>query len=325
MQLSIIIPVYNVEKYIKKCILSVVNNNLHIKEYEIIVIDDESPDNSVDIISKMMDSNPQIKLFRQKNKGLGGARNTGVDNALGKFILFLDSDDFLKKNVLRGIVEKGFKESLDILEFGAIGVLEDGKEIYRNSKCLDEVLTGFEYLEKIDYMHSACNKLYSRSFLNKYRLRFKEHIFIEDFEFNTRAFYYAKRVKATNTVMGCFVQTSNSITRNTSSINNLKKVQDIEEVIDLIISFKNKVQCSNLIYNMVFNERIAFLTVTLFYNLMKSSIDKNQIKLIVFNLRNKGLYPVKTSVKNKIKNWYRLIINNEFVFSQLCNLNKLIR
>ena len=84
MKLSVIIPVYNVEKYIEKCILSVINNDLELIEYEIIVVDDESPDGSVIIIKKMQKRYPQVKLFRQNNLGLGGARNTGIKNASGK-------------------------------------------------------------------------------------------------------------------------------------------------------------------------------------------------------------------------------------------------
>ena len=117
MLLSVIIPVYNVEKYIEKCILSVVNNNLQINEYEIIVIDDESPDNSVSIVRSMLKIHPQIKLISQKNKGLGGARNTGVLNASGEYVLFLDADDYLKENALKNVITFASENKLDILGY----------------------------------------------------------------------------------------------------------------------------------------------------------------------------------------------------------------
>ncbi|MDP3313044.1 glycosyltransferase family 2 protein [Lutibacter sp.] len=88
MLLSVIIPVYNVEKYIEKCILSVIDSNMQIEDYEIIVVDDGSHDKSVSIVRNNMLSFPQIKLISQKNKGLGGARNTGVLHASGDYVLF---------------------------------------------------------------------------------------------------------------------------------------------------------------------------------------------------------------------------------------------
>ena len=100
-KISIIIPVYNVEKYIVQCINSTLHQDLSENEYEILIIDDESPDQSVDLIKKQFYNIPSIKIISQKNKGLGGARNTGIKNASGEYLLFLDSDDFLLPNVLK--------------------------------------------------------------------------------------------------------------------------------------------------------------------------------------------------------------------------------
>ena len=104
-KISIIIPVYNVEKYIVQCINSALHQDLSENEYEILIIDDESPDHSVDLIRKKFDNIPSIKIISQKNKGLGGARNTGIKNASGEYLLFLDSDDFLLPNVLKELYE----------------------------------------------------------------------------------------------------------------------------------------------------------------------------------------------------------------------------
>ena len=174
-------------------------------------------------------------------------------------------------------------------------------------------------------MNSACNKLYAVSFLNNYGLRFEERIFIEDFEFNTRAFYYAKRVKAVEDILGCFVQTSNSITRNISIEKNSKMLSDIEEVIDLTIKFQQEESNFSSKVHKVFKERIAFLTTTLLFNLIKLSIDKKQCKLIIENLKLKKLYPVRTTLRNKNKNLFRWVVNNEFLFFQLFRFYKIIQ
>jgi glycosyltransferase involved in cell wall biosynthesis len=321
MVVSVIIPVYNVEKYIEKCILSVVNNNLQINEYEIIVIDDESQDNSASIVRSMMKIHPQIKLISQKNKGLGGARNSGVLNASGEYVLFLDADDYLKENALKNVTAFASENKLDILEYGAIGVTEKGDEVYKYSKPVEAISDGYEYLTKIQYMNSACNKLYATQFLKSNQLQFVEQIFIEDFEFNTKAFYYAKRVKAVEDILGCFVQSPNSITRNVSVERNSKMVHDIEFVIDLTIKFaQEKSNISSKVKN-VFKERIAFLIVTLLYNLIKLSIHKNQSKLIIERLKFKKIYPIKTTIRDRNKNLFRLFVNNEHLFFQLIKFN----
>lgn len=325
MKLSVIIPVYNVEKYIKKCISSVVNNNLQINEYEIIVIDDESTDNSVSVVQSMMKIHPQIKLISQKNKGLGGARNTGVLNSSGEYVLFLDADDYLKENALKNVITFASEDKLDILEFGAIGVTEKGDEVYKYSKAAKVISDGYEYLTKIQYMNSACNKLYATQFLKSSQLKFVERIFIEDFEFNTKAFYYAKRVKAVEDILGCFVQSPNSITRNLSVEKNSKMVHDIEFVIDLTIKFEQEKSNISSKVNNVLKERIAFLIISLLYNLIKLSIHKKESKLIIERLKLKKLYPVKTTIRNRNKNLFRLFVNNEYLFFQLIKFNNFFK
>jgi len=324
MILSVIVPVYNVEKYIEKCILSIINNNLQIHEYEIIVIDDESPDNCVSIVQSMMKIHPQIKLISQKNKGLGGARNTGVLNASGEYVLFLDSDDYLKKNALKNVITFAVENKLDILEFGAIGVSENGDEVYRNSKFTDTINEGYIYLANIQYMHSACNKLYATQFLKCNQLQFVEQIFIEDFEFNTRAFYYAKRVQAIANILGCFVQTDNSITRNLDKNKNKKMVFDIKNVIYSTIIFSKEASKNKEVYSDVLDERIGFLSVTLFYTMLKLNIDSDIRKKIIDDLRKEKLFPIKVHINDSKKNAFKLIANNEFIYNLCCKIKSLI-
>jgi len=322
MLVSVIIPVYNVEKYIEKCILSVINNNLQVEDYEIIVVDDESPDQSVSVIRNLMVSNNQIKLISQVNKGLGGARNTGVNKAKGDYVLFLDADDYLKKGALKKIVNFAIESKLDILEFGAIGVTENGDEVYRISKSTTNIMTGYEYLNLIQYMNSACNKLYATQFLKTNQLEFVERIFIEDFEFNTRAFYYARKVQGTENILGCFVQTANSITRNTNKEKNQKMILDIKNVIDLTIQFSKNIDKSKAINFTIIDERIGFLTTTLLYTLFKLNIKKNIRRQVIKGLQIKNLYPINTRVRDNKKNVFKFIANNEFIFNICCGLKQ---
>jgi len=323
-KISIIIPVYNVEKYIKKCINSALNQNLNSNEYEIIVVDDESPDNSVTIIKELMLNNSQISLYSQKNKGLGGARNTGITNATGKYILFLDADDNLVENSLNTIINYSISNNLDILEFGANGTNENGDILYTKSKNTSKISNGYTYLSKNQYMNSACNKLYSLEFIKRNNLLFKERIFIEDFEFNTRAYYFANRVIGINTIVANFVQTSNSITRNNNPQKNKKMIFDIKNVIDLTIVFAKSIPKEEVSNLKIINERISFLSSTILYLIFKLNINK-KVRLEIINaLKKIELYPNKVKINDPKKNIFRVLVNNNLFYNNLCNFKNKI-
>ncbi|MDP3313045.1 hypothetical protein [Lutibacter sp.] len=212
------------------------------------------------------------------------------------------------------------ENKLDILEFGAIGVTENGEEVYRNSKSSEIISDGFEYLAKIQYMNSACNKLYATQFLKNNQLEFVERIFIEDFEFNTRTFYYATKVQVIKNILGCFVRTANSITRNTNKERNQKMIFDIKNVIDLTMEFSNKSDRTKVINGVILDERIGFLTMTLLYSLFKLNIKKNVRKKIIKELKIINLYPVQTKIRDNKKNMFKIIANNEFIFNMCCDI-----
>ena len=112
--LSIIIPVYNCENYIENCLQSIINQKLNM-DYEIICINDGSTDSSLSVMNKIAINNKNIKIISQKNRGLSGARNTGLNNSKGKYILFVDSDDFICDNSINYYYDRIVKEEADII------------------------------------------------------------------------------------------------------------------------------------------------------------------------------------------------------------------
>ena len=126
MRLSIIIPIYNVEKYIERCINSIFEQNLASEDYEVLLIDDETPDQSGEIAKKIAESRDNYHYIFQKNKGLGGARNTGILHAKGNYILFLDSDDWLDRNSISELLNEVHQRDLDILIFNMKNVSSNG-------------------------------------------------------------------------------------------------------------------------------------------------------------------------------------------------------
>jgi len=116
--LSIIIPAYNAERYIERCILSVLNEADKDFSIEIIVVDDGSTDSTVSIVRSIEETNPQIRIIRQENKGVSVARNIGLDAALGEYVYFIDADDFINSGFLKRLYGEAHAGDADILRFG---------------------------------------------------------------------------------------------------------------------------------------------------------------------------------------------------------------
>ena len=312
-KLSIIIPMYNVEQYLEKCIDSVYNQGLKEEEFEVILVDDESPDNSLAVATSLTKDKKNATIISQKNKGLGGARNTGILYATGEYLLFLDSDDWYLPNVLQNILNIAFENQLDILEFAAQGITPIGSIQYNSRTVSREILDGITYYNSVRYMHSACNKLYSRDFLASNSLLFSEHIFIEDFEFNTRVFAVAKRVLATDFLVAQFLQSPNSITRNSDFVKREKIVNDLIVVLakakdtynDYIFSTETKVHD-------FFKERLGFVIVNIFYQLFKNKASYKEMKKIKQDLIKQDLFYVDHYVFDRNKDWFRKIMLNNF-------------
>jgi glycosyltransferase involved in cell wall biosynthesis len=315
MKLSIIIPIYNVEKYVEKCIRSLVCNNLKSSEYEIIIVDDGSQDTSILIVNELAKQISNIKIFSQKNKGLGGARNTGINNSIGEYLLFLDSDDWYLPNTLKYLITLSENNNLEILEFAAQGVTPNNKVIFHihNSTC-QKVLSGIEYYNSTRYLNSACNKLYKRSFLVFNSLFFLEKIYIEDFEFNTRVFLKAKKVMATDYLAVQFLQSENSITRNKDHSKKEKVIIDFIKIIQITNDlYINEKELKDESVKLFFEERLSFLVTTLFFQLMKYNLSFSKIKKIKTELVSRGLFYIEFPIHDKKKDFFRKIISKNFV------------
>ncbi len=311
-KLSIIIPMYNVEQYINKCVTSTYNQGLSENEFEIIMVDDESPDNSLSVAKEIAKSHSNIRIISQKNKGLGGARNTGIKHAKGSYLLFLDSDDYLLPNAFKDIISIAIDNELDILEFGCQGVLPNGKIAYEVSMNSNgEIYNGVDYYNMLKYMNSACNKLYNRKLLLENNNLFLEKIYIEDFEFNTRVFYYSNKVMAINNIAAHYLQSPDSITRNTSNEKKEKMLLDLIQVLRITKSFSKKVT-QNKQTKKYFGCRLSFINVTLFYQLLKNKRPYKQVIKIKNQLKNEGLLHVNYSISEKTKDLFRVTFLHHF-------------
>ncbi len=197
-KISVILPVYNGSKYIKKSIESVLNQTFH--DFELIIVNDGSCDNTLDIITSFNDK--RIKIINQSNQGPGAARNNALKIAKGKYIMFLDSDDWYSTDALEIAYENAYKNNTDLTFFQMINY-NDG-EVYQNDwfdlKQFDQSFEGrvFKPSETpgsiFDLSVGVCQKIYNHEFLKRINAKFPEKIFFEDMPFFFYVYLKSERI-----------------------------------------------------------------------------------------------------------------------------------
>lgn len=234
--LSIIIPVYNVEKYIGKCLESCLNQDLPEEAYEIVVVNDGTPDNSMSVVEQFRYRHTNIRIVERENGGLSAARNTGLYVAKGEYIWFVDSDDTIAGNCLGYLLATATGKRLDVLCFGLSLIFPDGKaDVFPiNHEESGKVYKGILFLCNVSMPASACIALYRRDFLIDNGLRFIEGILHEDQEFTPRAYSLASRIAYLDRSLYCYYQRGGSIMK---SSRNVKRCRDLLTIADSLYSF----------------------------------------------------------------------------------------
>ncbi len=169
--ISIIVPVYNVEKYIRRCVESLINQSY--KNLEIILIDDGSPDNSGAICDEYAERDSRIKVIHKENGGVSSARNVGLDSASGEYIGFLDSDDFIAPEMYEVLYSNLTENDADISAGGCTIENSVGEFIphykYDVTETLDKAQTISEMLKQVKYTCSLCDKMFSSKLIGEVR------------------------------------------------------------------------------------------------------------------------------------------------------------
>lgn len=253
MKISLIIPMYNVEQYIERCLKSVLFQKGTIDiSYEIIVINDGSKDSSLEIAKKYEKQYCNFCVLTQSNKGLSEARNAGLSVAKGDYVWFIDSDDWIAENSLNIISKMIDKGEPDLICFRAINSFGD-KLVNRNIpfENINKVYSGKEIIHKRIWSTCVPFYIFKRSFLNENNLRFCPGIFHEDNEFTPRMLYYAQKVYLLNDILYFVYQNPNSITRSV----NFKKSFDLLKVAKNLYVFKKNITEPHII--ICFNQFIS--------------------------------------------------------------------
>lgn len=298
MDISIVVPVYNVEKYLKECINSLLEQDFR-GQYEIICVNDGSTDSSLQVLKEYEKSNEKIVLINQKNKGLSAARNTGLKNAKGKYVMFIDSDDYLKNpKVLSLLYDEIEKNDLDFVVADFEYNYEEKVKNYRikrSQAIKNKIMIGRDFydlgIKTKSIMSVVWNKLYKKEFLEKNNLFFYEGIFYEDMEFTPRAYYLAKRVKYVDEVIIMYRQREGSITSNINA-----------EKLDSYLAVAESLNQFNKNYNSESLNNSELYTYVKLIRQLRYIKDKDEIELIKSKLKKRRVvYKLMKSNKMKYK------------------------
>lgn len=218
---SIIVPVYNVEKYLQKCLDSIKKQTF--KDYEVIIVNDGTKDNSMEIAKKY-----PYKIVNQKNQGLSVARNTGVKQATGEYLIFIDSDDYIEKDLLKKI-DNSLKNNPDVVRYQIKEVYENEiNEQKFNEKSFNNE-TGeeaFKLISKYHFVENAWCYAIKRKYYQKEKFSFKPGTIHEDFGLIPLVIIKAKTVNSISYIGYNYLQRTNSIMSDSNYQKTKKKVED---------------------------------------------------------------------------------------------------
>lgn len=271
-KISVVLPVYNVADYLRKCLDSLVNQTF--KDFEVICVNDGSTDLSLSILDGYALTDSRFKIVNQENQGLSGARNTGIEHVQGEYVLFVDSDDWLEENALKELYNHVKVFNSDISMFKFKNYYEDTSEFsegpFTNLECIDpSFFTGnFSYYDVLDIIfkisHAPFNKLYKTSFLKDIDAKFLHGSYYEDLEFFYKVFLKAKKVSVLPEFLYFYRIRDNSI-----STTGDEGSFDIFNILDLT---KQNLIDSN-IYNDVKQDWLMFIIVNLKYVYQRLQLD----------------------------------------------------
>lgn len=228
---SIIVPVYNVEKYLRKCLESIKNQTY--KDYEVIIVNDGSTDGSANILKEY-----DYKIINQNNQGLSMARNNGAKFAKGEYLIFIDSDDYIEKNLLKEI-NKSIKNNEDIIRYQIQEVTENSENVTKYNESPFENLNGEEAFKTISGYHFVENAwcyAIKRTYYEKEKFSFAKGKIHEDFGLIPLVIIKAKSVTSINYIGYNYLQRTGSIMNSKNDYEKTKKkVNDFYEHYNFLI------------------------------------------------------------------------------------------
>lgn len=316
MHLSVIIPVYNGESFINRCLSSIFHQMNFNFTFEVIAINDGSKDNSLVILNELKKSYVNLIIYDQNNGGAGSARNVGISNAKGNFIWFIDADDYIQPNAFSIIQNYILKEESNSTTLGFNYYKVSETSIVYPDKDSDhkdvENFNGLEYVKaRSKKPYYLWVMIYNKKFIDKHSLRFIEGIKnLEDLEFSLKYFSYCKDVLYINQRLYNYFENTTSTSRNIS-LQNLNKLARDSQVVHRSL---HKMVLDNKQFNNEVTDVLNRSIVGFFYSLYKFSYSYAVLKSYYTQYRNEKLLPTKITDKNLKFAIFEFIVNAKYIY-----------
>ncbi len=243
---SVIVPFYNVEKYIRRCMLSLINQESEYS-YEILAVDDGSTDGSADIVKQLAAENDKIRIISQENGGVSAARNTGVLHAVGEYVAFVDSDDYVSPFYIERLCESAEQYDSDIVCCNYRNTNEDGSSgldnfLVHRCGCFDGKTVFRAVLRDITVRSYVWNKLFRRTLFTGNNITFPLGMNFEDFAIMPQLFYHAGKVSFISDTLYYYAHRKGSI------IGSISK-RDVRNYLQAYASIRNFMESENIFGN----------------------------------------------------------------------------
>ena len=298
MDLSIVIPLYNAEAYIKDCLSSLVKQSIDPGRYEIMVVDDGSTDNSLKVAKDFAANYPNVRVIEQENQGVSAARNAGIDQARGTYLYFIDADDYLAQNTLDKVLNDALKRNLDVLCFKSLSTKERSLPSYSNLDTYQidsQILTGIEFIANYPIINSVWWFIVKKDFLLRNKLQFIKGIWWEDVIFSMEILVAAERVSSTNLDVHRYYNNPKSTINKKEAVHYNKIIKDLKYVVIKMNEVINKVISKNGDMDKCIEkikEKQHYFIFILLARLIKSSMKVKAVGVYVRELKSYGLYPI---------------------------------
>ena len=328
LKLSIIVPLYNSEKYLPKCLDSLLSQDIPEQDYELILVDDGSPDGSRRIAEEYASRHSNIIVLAQSNKGTSGARNTGIRRAGGKYLGFVDPDDFVLENSFSVLIRRMEEENLDVLRFGYSEVNEQYQptKSCKNPESPDYsslVMDGCTFLsERLGIACYVWSYIYRTALLKKNNLFFYEGDYFDDTPWLPRVLSLADRVDSIDYKRYFYLIRMNSLVQSTSNRSIVRKMDGHRFLVKELLRQKRALgnnEASKWYDRMVSHCVLSLLTLV-------GQADFENRDGYFQELRESEVFPLsmsKCSVVNKVK--LSLINMNPSVYCRMIHLKSRIR
>ncbi len=306
--LSYIVPVFNSAKYLIKCLDSIMNQGLEEDQYEIILINDGSTDKSLEICHDYQEKHNCIKVISQENSGVASARNAGLAIAAGKYVCFVDSDDYLTTNCISAVLNEIGNNNVQLIRFWSI-ILEEGERGPAYQKgIINFEGKAFEYVSRFGFDTFCCTFLYDRLWLLESGIQFEPFKMAEDCLFITKLLLLDPSVISTTYRVYNYVKHSSSATGDRSPEHSALCARDLVSVIYSLMSFS---------YSLVLDEKIKDILTqsaqgkmrSFISRVLSSNISTTEFRQMIRKLKEIKILPVENKSGGLSQKMISMVIN----------------